>query len=495
MKIFLSYASEQSELAKEIALALQAENHTVFFDRSFLPPGEPYNAKIREAITNSQLVVFLISPHSVAAGRYTLTELEFAERQWPKPWGHVLPVMVMPTPMADIPLYLRAGTILQPTGNIAATVAAAVNRIPHPAWLGLLQRYRAHLLVLLSLVIVGVGAARWYQQVQIKRATLMRFYSAAKVQQDNRQYEEAWKLLEQVRSLTPDDPETQEKEAKLAMLWLENARITRLENSESGKTTAIGMDSFAAIVDTVLPALSRCSVSSEKIHAANCLAHMGWGEVLKYTSAGAQPQTYYQRALALDPDNPYAHVLWGFHILRTDGSPDEAKKHFERALASGRERPFVRAVQLSAWLNKSGDLGEEEGIRVVNDMRLTGDPLPPDDDTYAVRWSRLDSLYYFRVCSQEKQSFLSALSPSDHLATFQWIFPEAVVPESKQVCHQFVLGRLQELAGDYTGALSTFQNLQNRWAKELGYTFTLQERTTQAINRLIKLQRTGITKK
>jgi hypothetical protein len=41
MKIFLSYASEQSELAKEIALALRAENHTVFFDRSSLASGEP----------------------------------------------------------------------------------------------------------------------------------------------------------------------------------------------------------------------------------------------------------------------------------------------------------------------------------------------------------------------------------------------------------------------------------------------------------------------
>jgi hypothetical protein len=47
MKIFLSYASEQSELAKEIALALRAENHTVFFDRSSLASGEPYNADIQ----------------------------------------------------------------------------------------------------------------------------------------------------------------------------------------------------------------------------------------------------------------------------------------------------------------------------------------------------------------------------------------------------------------------------------------------------------------
>jgi TIR domain len=100
MKIFLSYASEQSELAKEIALALRAENHTVFFDRSSLASSEPYNADIRKAIENSQLFVFLISPHSVTAGRYTLTELDFAEHKWPRPWGYVLSVMVMPTPKA-----------------------------------------------------------------------------------------------------------------------------------------------------------------------------------------------------------------------------------------------------------------------------------------------------------------------------------------------------------------------------------------------------------
>ena len=60
MKIFLSHASEQSERAMEIALALRAENHTVFFDRSSLAPSESYNAEIPEAIEDSQLFLF---PH------------------------------------------------------------------------------------------------------------------------------------------------------------------------------------------------------------------------------------------------------------------------------------------------------------------------------------------------------------------------------------------------------------------------------------------------
>jgi tetratricopeptide (TPR) repeat protein len=485
MKIFLSYASEQSELAKEIALALRAEDHTVFFDRSALAPGETYNAEIREAIENSHLVVFLISPQSVTKGRYTLTELEFTEHKWPKPWGHVLPVMVMPTAKADIPPYLRAGTILQPAGNIAATVAAAVNRIPRPAWLRLFQRYRAPLLVFLSLTVASAGAVRWYQQAQGKRAELMQLYSQAKVQQESGNYEVAWKHFEQARSLAPNNPEVQEKEAKLAMTWLENVRITN------------GKGSFWEIVDQVLPALSRCSVSPDKLSAANCLAHMGWGDFLKSREGqrGLKPEQFYQQALALDPENPYAHVLWGFHILTSNGSPDEAKGHFERALASDRERPYVRAMQIAAWLYNRGHPGEDEAIRVINDIRRKGEPLPPGDETYNVRWSELWNIYYERIIyGYEPQSFLTALSPPDHPATFMWAFPEALVPESKRVFYQFILGSLQEHAGDYTRALTTFQSMQNSWAKELGYA-RLLDKTTEAITRLTELIGTGKAQK
>ena len=300
----------------------EAENHTVFFDRSALAPGEAYNAQIREAIEDSQLFVFLISSHSVTAGRYTLTELEFAEHKWPKPWGNVLSVMAMSTPKANIPAYLRAGTILQPSGNIAATVAAEVHRMLGPGWRRLVQRYGTRLLVLLLLIIFAAGAAWWgfesYRKIRVERAALVGLFGEAKIQQDSGHYVEAWKLLEQARSLAPENPEVRENEAKLAMAWLENARVTG------------GQGSFSAIVDKVLPALSKCSVSPDKRHAANCFAHMGWGDFLKSREGqgGLRPEQFYQRALALDPENPYAHAMWGFRILESHGSLEDAKRTF-----------------------------------------------------------------------------------------------------------------------------------------------------------------------
>ena len=90
MNIFLSHASEQSELARSIEIALSGEGHAVFLDRSSLPSGDEYHERIRRAIADCDLLIFLVSPDSVAKGRYTLTELEFAEQKWRHPAGHDL---------------------------------------------------------------------------------------------------------------------------------------------------------------------------------------------------------------------------------------------------------------------------------------------------------------------------------------------------------------------------------------------------------------------
>ena len=76
--------------------------------------------------SESDLMVFLISPDSVASGGYALTELKFAREKWPHPKGRVLPVMVRATALAEIPQYLAAVTFLKPEGNIAAETARAV---------------------------------------------------------------------------------------------------------------------------------------------------------------------------------------------------------------------------------------------------------------------------------------------------------------------------------------------------------------------------------
>src|SRR6266511_410935 len=105
--IFLSYASEQSEAATHIELSLKGDGYSVFRDRTSLPPGESFDARILAAIEESDLFIFLISHESISHGRYTLTELKFAEQKWGHPAGHVLPVLVEPVPKEAIPIFLQ----------------------------------------------------------------------------------------------------------------------------------------------------------------------------------------------------------------------------------------------------------------------------------------------------------------------------------------------------------------------------------------------------
>lgn len=157
MKIFVSYASEYRRDADAIALALRQEGHEVFFDRDALPAGEAYHARIRAAIESADLFIFLVAPESVAKKSYAVTELSLARSWWPDPSGRVLPVLVKATPFEDIPEYLKAVTVVEPTGSLVAEVVARVDRL---ARVGGRRRLIRATGAALGLAVAG-GAAWW----------------------------------------------------------------------------------------------------------------------------------------------------------------------------------------------------------------------------------------------------------------------------------------------------------------------------------------------
>jgi hypothetical protein len=135
MHIFISYASEYRAVADRIAIGLRQEGHDVFFDRDQLPPGNSYDARIRDAIQQCNLLIFLISPESVAKSSYALTELGFAREKWKDPARRIVPVLVAKTNIEKVPAYLRAVSILAPEGDLVAEVLGTVARIGRqPDW-------------------------------------------------------------------------------------------------------------------------------------------------------------------------------------------------------------------------------------------------------------------------------------------------------------------------------------------------------------------------
>ena len=70
MKVFISHAKEQADLAEKITVKLRARGHKVFFDEHTLAAGAEYDNRIRKAILGCDLFIFMISPESVRHGSY-----------------------------------------------------------------------------------------------------------------------------------------------------------------------------------------------------------------------------------------------------------------------------------------------------------------------------------------------------------------------------------------------------------------------------------------
>jgi hypothetical protein len=122
-KVFLSYASEDFLLAKDIQMRLRQHGHDVFFDEDVLNPSDGYDKIIQKRIKNSDVMIFLCSQHSLGAGRYTLTELEMVQRLWPNPAGRLLPVLLGDSEFKDLPSYLKGLSAYKHKGDPVAEIA------------------------------------------------------------------------------------------------------------------------------------------------------------------------------------------------------------------------------------------------------------------------------------------------------------------------------------------------------------------------------------
>jgi tetratricopeptide (TPR) repeat protein len=450
--VFLSYSSAQNDHAKRIELALKEEGHSVFRDRSSLPPGESFDAQIRTAIEESDLFIFLISPESLLEGHYALTELKFAEEKWSHPGGHVLPVLVEPTQKESIPAFLRAVTILQPVGDIPAEVVAAVDRLTAPWWRWFHRPQGLAALILLALLLIaGVwkGFSDFRDSAERNRevAHLLR---EGQLQHDSGDYPDAWDRYAKAHATDPGNATVVDAQERLAMDWLDNIR------------TGPGSQSFRDIVDKVWPVLSNGAIGNEARRSADLLAHMGWGDFLRSRDGigGLDPVQYYTRSLTFESDNVFAHTMWGFHLLQKGESLAQAKEHFAKALASKRQREYVRGMQIAALMWRHDPELENEVIKVANEMRSNHETMPGDGSVWPGRW-RVWNIYYDRLVNgSNKPQFLSALSPADHLATFRWLYPEDEFPKDKYL-YLFILAQLQEVNDSRTEALDTYRLLMS----------------------------------
>ena len=466
MKLFLSYPSAQRPLAERLMLALESEGHDVFMDRSDLKSGEAFHQRLREAVTRADAMVFLITPEAVAAGGYCLTELGFAQAQWRRPSGRVLPVMVVTTPIAALPAYLSAVTVLTPRGETVAEVVAAVARLRAQG-----SRMLTWFAVAGSAVLaVAIGGGLWWQDRQRVAAdaalALAQAASARELCRDG-SHETALAQLSQAAQRASAPPAVRIAEQDCAMQWLREMRAT-------------GKQTFAEQVARTEPILSNALAQASGVRAADLRAHLGWGDYLRGRDgvAANDPVPHWKRALEDDPANPYAHGMWARRLLDAPVDLAAAKQHFAQAVAAQRDLPFVRALQLGGTLGGRADFNTY-AVTVADAMRRSGEAIETRQRerlwTYAFASNLLDP--------ERRAAVLEALPPADLLATYGWLFPSAEVRDDQRALWRFGQATLLAHSGATAAARPAFESLvaDLRAAKSTG---RLLDQAEAALKRL-----------
>lgn len=446
VKLFISYPSDQRDLCERLRLALEAEDHEVFTDRAELKEGEHYHEALRDAIEQADAMVFVVTPRAVAPGSYALTELDLAQRRWRTPGGHMLPVLAEPTPLADIPPYLRSVTLLQPRGDLVAETVAAVDRLrpdrPIALWLS------AAAVLLLVAVAAAWGVQRWQQQRAAEQARLeWRAAELAAAAQlcDSGSHAVAWDQFNRIVDADPADAAARRAREDCGMRWLREMRTT------SDK------ESFSAQVALVLPALAQALLRAAGQRRADLRAHLGWAEFLRSRDgvSTGDPLSHYEAALADDPGNVYAHAMWAHRVAWTSGRIDATvREHFDAAAQDPRDRAWLRRIQFSVAYNHRGLHGY--AWAVADEMRR---------DREQTNATQRDSLWRAVIDgalldARDRKAVLDEVSAEDSLATFAWLYPPDAVAVERQPLHRYALALFEAHAGRRDAARQALEALR-----------------------------------
>jgi hypothetical protein len=127
MKVFLSYAESDHDVAKEIASELEEAGHDVWSAYDAVFSGENIALEVGKALDKSEAMVVLISPQAMKSD-WVRQEIDFAlgASQYR---GRLIPVMIKPT--ADVPWILKKLPIVRLNKRIAETGREIGNYIKH----------------------------------------------------------------------------------------------------------------------------------------------------------------------------------------------------------------------------------------------------------------------------------------------------------------------------------------------------------------------------
>jgi hypothetical protein len=263
---------------------------------------------------------------------------------------------------------------------------------------------------------------------------------AAAQQRKVRDYPGAWATIARAKALQPGAKEVREEERQTAMEWIRNMSVREPAT-------------FTETLRPLTEALYRHLAAAKGATAADIHAHLGWANFLRWREGARELKVddSYIAAVEHDATNPFAQAMWG-HWLAVRGRPlSEINPHFQLALKSGRERPFVQNLRVYALLWVETPETTAELLRVADEMRRAGDSLDAD-----LR-RRIASAVYSRLGRNDELTVLALLPPGDQLLTFRWLVEGRDL--SSDAALAYFRARLTEANGEFDAAATQYRAL------------------------------------
>jgi hypothetical protein len=334
------------------------------------------------------------------------------------------------------------------------------DQLPRP-WHSMAQvlKWMGGITAVISLVIGATRVNDLYTDWQEGNVAVEQLINASRLQIKYKDYQGAWMLIDDALSFNPSSLPARQHQISIATVWLQNIRTH-------------GDQKFSDIVNKLLPTLYLGSVNTDPDIAATALSHIGWANFLRSRDGitGLEIAEYYDRALTLDPDNSYAHImrahwlLWWGNNQNQDIDLAKVKAHFLAALQATDDHEYINRMKFSALSSASYNSKVRiELIKFSEEIRQQGGKLDRGERSSALRAIQ-DVVAPQNILDQGSLPALNQLievvSPGTLLELFNWLDSDKKYAGSPS--ELMINARLEDLAGNRQNAISFFQLLTNK---------------------------------
>ncbi|HTW80109.1 MAG TPA: hypothetical protein VME23_11240 [Terracidiphilus sp.] len=299
------------------------------------------------------------------------------------------------------------------------------------------------------------GGVAWFVNHQKQHAETRAKLALAQTQAQQGEYQASVQTCADILKADPTDQSALNQQLNATMLWVENYSVADSDGKSLADVSAPELDQIFTILDAGL-------TRSKGSQAADIQAHLGFAHWLNQKIAerefGPAAEQDLRAALATDPSNVYANAMMGNWMLQNRGNFSQAIHYLDSAVSTGKERPFVRTMQLGGLIDLDQPGARAEVVKVANNMRSSGEDLDAGIKKDILTFC-FDPIITHR---EELTESLSAVPPDDAWKTYLWLDDtkkEGIDQKMQLQVRDFIQANLLEISGKRQESLAKFRAL------------------------------------